>query len=315
MRAEHDGATQPLRRFVAPRHWPLWLALAALRLVHVLPIRRQLAAGRVLGRLVHRLSPRRARIARRNLELCFPELDTAGRSDIERAHFESVGMSVIELALAWWSSDERLAPLVRFEGLEHLDAAIDRHGSAVILTAHFTTIEIGGRFLKRHLDMFDGVYRENRNPFVDEIIRRARARSGRRLIEKSDIKTMIRSLRAGVSVWYAPDQSYRRKYAELLDFFGEPAMTNTATSRVAALGKAAILPFFCWRESADGRYAVRFLPPIEPAGDDPAIDVTRQYLDATEAMIRLAPEQYYWVHRRFKERPAPLPDVYAGLRS
>ncbi len=313
MPSDDYSASQPLHRFLTPRYWPLWLALGALRLLHLLPIRRQLAAGRALGRLVHRLSPKRARIARRNLELCFPELDAARRREIERAHFESIGMSVIELGLAWWSSDERLAPLVRFEGLGHLEAAMNDYGSAVILTAHFTTIEIGGRFLRRHLDNFDGVYRENRNPFVDEIIRRARARSGRRLIEKADIKTMIRSLRAGVSVWYAPDQSYRRKYAELMDFFGEPAMTNTATSRVAALGKAAILPFFCWRESAGGRYAVRFLPPIRASGDDPAVAVTRQYLDATEAMIRLAPEQYYWVHRRFKERPAPLPDAYAGL--
>jgi len=132
------------------------------------------------------------------------------------------------------------------------------------------------------------------------------------MIEKNDLKSMIRSLREGTILWYAADQSYDGKQSALVPFFGVPAMTNTATSTLAKLGKAKVLPFFP-RRLPEGGYEIRILAPIEdfPSGD--AIADTEKFVALLEDQIRRCPEQYYWVHRKFKRRPAPLPDVYADL--
>ena len=132
------------------------------------------------------------------------------------------------------------------------------------------------------------------------------------MIEKNDLKSMVRSLREGTIVWYAADQSYDGKQSALVPFFGVPAMTNTATSTLAKLGRAKVLPFFP-RRLPEGGYEIRILEPIENfPSDDPVAD-TKKFVKLLEEQIRRSPEQYYWVHRKFKRRPEPLPDVYADL--
>jgi KDO2-lipid IV(A) lauroyltransferase len=228
------------------------------------------------------------------------------------AHFEALGMSIVELGLGRWASDRKLLAMTRIEGAEHIRRATDRGIGVILLSAHFTTLEISGRVLSLHSPPFDAVYRKNRSEFMTEILRTNRERSARGTIEKNDIKSMIRSLREGTPVWYAPDQSYNRKQSALLPFFGVPAMTNTATGTLARLGKAVVIPFFP-RRLPEGGYLLTILPPVGGiAGDDPVED-TRKYLEILERQIRLCPEQYYWVHRKFKNRPAPLPDVYRNL--
>ena len=131
-------------------------------------------------------------------------------------------------------------------------------------------------------------------------------------IEKRDIKKMVRSLRRGRAVWYAPDQSYSRKGAELVEFFGVPSMHTTATSTLARLGEAVTIPFFPLRKP-DGTYEMTLLPPLENfPSDDPVAD-TRRYVEILEAHIRKVPEQYFWIHRKFKDLPEGYPDYYADL--
>ncbi len=303
---------KPLHHFWTPRHWPGWLGFGLLRLSCFLPYRAQLGLGKAIGRLAHRIGRERRAIARRNLELCFPELDHAERGRLVRAHFEALGASLIELALGRWASDEKLLRMTRIEGAEHIREALDRGHGVILLSAHFTALEISGRVLALHCPPFDAVFRKNRSEFLTEILRTSRERSARNTIDKNDIKSMVRSLREGAPVWYAPDQSYDRKQSALLPFFGVPAMTNTATGTLARLGKAVAIPFFP-RRLPEGGYVLSILPPIEGMpGDDPVED-TRKYVEILERQIRLAPEQYYWVHRKFKNRPEPLPDVYADL--
>ena len=303
---------KPLHHFWTPRHWPVWLGFGLLRLSCFLPYRLQLGLGKAIGRLAHRIGRERRAIARRNLELCFPELDDAARDRLVRAHFEALGASLIELALGRWASDEKLLAMTRIEGAEHIREALDRGHGVILLSAHFTALEISGRVLALNCPPFDAVFRKNRSEFLTEILRTSREKSARNTIDKNDIKSMVRSLREGAPVWYAPDQSYDRKQSALLPFFGVPAMTNTATGTLARLGKAVAIPFFP-RRVPEGGYVLSILPPIEGLpGDDP-IEDTRKYVEILERQIRLAPEQYYWVHRKFKNRPATLPDVYADL--
>lgn len=302
--------TQPKPSYLVPKFWGVWIGLGFLRLLYGLPLSWQFALGRMLGKLSYRIATKRRRITTINLALCFPEKSAEEREQICRQHFEDLGISLFEMMQAWWAPDAFFERIVSFEGLENLAAAQKSKDGLIIITGHFSTLEISGRFLQQKVPQFDAIYRAHRNPLLDQKIRQGRQRSARALIEKSDIRSMVRSLRNGVAVWYAPDQSYRKKYAELLDFFGVPAMTNTATGRLAALGKAAVVPFYCARIPGTRRYRVRF----EPALDSDSLDdkaLTEAFIETLENATREHPSQYFWVHRKFKGRPAPLADVYA----
>ena len=303
---------KPLYHFWTPRNWPLWLAVGMLRLICLLPHRWTLAVGRGIGKLAHRFAGTRLAIVRRNIELCFPELSTAERDALAKRHFEALGMSVIEMGLGRWLSDRRHLAMTRLEGLEHLDRATQAGKGVILLSAHFTTLEISGRVLALNCPPFDAVFRKNRSEFITELQRTGREKAADDTIEKRDIRRMVRSLRNGRPVWYAPDQSYDRKGAAVVRFFGVPCMHTTATSTLAKLGNAVTLPYFPERLE-DGRYILRILPPLRDfPSDDPVADA-EQYVAVLEDHIRRCPEQYFWLHRKFKNLPADYPDYYADL--
>lgn len=305
---------RPLYRYWQPKYWPTWLGFGFLRLVSLLPYSWQMAIGRFIGRLAHAASAERRAIARRNIELCFPELSVEERNRLALEHFESLGISLIEMGLGRWASDEMLNSMTTITGAEHIQEVIDNGYGVILLSAHFTSLEVSGRVLSMNCPPFDAVYRRFRSEFTTEILASNRERSSRKVIEKNDIKSMVRSLREGAPVWYAPDQSYHLKQSALLPFFGVPAMTNTATGTLAKLGRAKAVPFFP-RRLPEGGYELTILPPVPglPSGD--VEEDTRQYVAILEKQIRRCPEQYYWVHRKFKNRPDSLPDVYADLES
>ena len=303
---------KPLSSYRAPKYWLTWIGMGLLRLLCLLPHRAALAVGRVIGRLAHRVGGSRRAIVRRNIQLCFPELNPDERDTLAREHFKALGMTLVEMGLGRWASDKHLASITTIKGLEHLQNAVKKGQGVILLAAHFTTIEISGRVLAMNSPPFDGVYRKNRSDFITELQRTGRERTVANTIEKRDIKKMIRTLRDGRPVWYAPDQSYNRKGAEVIDFFGIPAMHTTATSTLARLGKAVAIPFFP-RRLKDGRYEMTLLPPFEDfPSDDPVLD-TRQYNEVLEAHIRTCPEQYFWIHRKFKDLPDEYPDYYSDL--
>ena len=301
-----------LFRYWTPRYWPTWVGMGLLRLICLLPHRVALAIGRVLGRLACRLGGSRRAIVRRNIELCFPELNPEERDALAYAHFNALGMTVIEMGLGRWASDKHLESITTMIGLDNLLSALEKGQGVILLAAHFTTLEISGRVLALKSPPFDGVYRKNRSEFVTELQRTGRERSAENTIEKRDIKKMVRSLRSGRAVWYAPDQSYNRKGSEVIEFFGVPAMQNTATSTLARLGKAIVIPFFP-RRLKNGNYEMTLLPAFDGfPTDDPVADM-RRYNSVLEEHIRTCPEQYFWIHRKFKDMPDDYPDHYADL--
>jgi len=305
---------RPLSHYWAPKYWLTWMGLSFLWATCQLPYRWQMGVGRLIGRLAHRLSAKRRAITRRNIELCFPDLSAAERNQLALQHFESLGISLMEMGLGRWASDEKLCAMTTISGAEHIQETLDDGFGVILLSAHFTTLEISGRVLSLNCPPFDAVYRRFRSDFTTEVMASGREVSARRVIEKNDIKSMVRSLREGIPVWYAPDQSYHLKQSALLPFFGVPAMTNTATGVLAKLGRAKALPFFP-RRLPEGGYELVVLPPIEglPSGD--AVEDTKKYVEVLEQHIRRCPEQYFWVHRKFKNRPDPIPDAYGDLDS
>ena len=305
---------KPLYSYVALRYWPTWLGLGLLRLVCWLPHRLALAVGRVIGRAGYSIAGKRRAIVRRNLELCFPQMSDEDRDSLVRRHFEALGMSLIEMGLGRWASDQHLSAMTELVGSENLQHALEGGKGVILLSAHFTTLELSGRVLKINAPPYDAVYRKNRSPFITEILLTGRERSVENTIEKRDIKGMVRSLRKGGLVWYAADQSYNRKGAEVVSFFGVPSMHTTATSTLARLGKASVVPFFPERRP-DGTYLLRLLPPLTdfPSGD--VVKDTQQYVRVLEEQVRRCPEQYFWIHRKFKGLPEPYPDYYADLEA
>jgi KDO2-lipid IV(A) lauroyltransferase len=286
--------------------------MGLLRLVCLLPHRVALATGRLLGRLAHAMGGSRRAVARRNIELCFPELRPAERDDLAREHFKALGMAVIEMGLGRWASLRHLESITTLTGVEHVTKALAAGRGVILLSAHFTTLEVMGRILAREIPPFDAVFRRGRSEFMTELQRSGREVSADTTIEKRDIKKMVRSLRQGRAVWYAPDQSYNRKGAEIIEFFGIPAMHTTATSTLARLGDAVTISFFPLRKP-DGTYEMTLLPPFDAfPSDDPVAD-TKRYIEVLEAHIRRAPEQYFWIHRKFKDLPDGYPDYYADL--
>ena len=298
--------------FLHPRYWLLWLGLGVLWLVVQLPYALLLKLGRALGALMLLVAKSRRQIAARNLELCFPELSAAERTRLLRENFASSGIAFFEMAMSWWWPRARLARLAHIEGLEHLQAA-QREGQGVILMSlHFTTLEIGAALLgQRHT--IDGMYREHNNPLFDYIQRHGRERHNRdaSAIEREDVRAMLKVLRAGRAIWYAPDQDYGRKQSIFVPLFGVPAATVTATSKFARLGKARVVPFTQQRLADGSGYRLTIHPPLADfPGDSEEADCLRinQWI---EQAVRQCPEQYLWAHRRFKTRPEGAPKLYA----
>ena len=307
-----DADRRPLHQYWAPRYWPGWIGLGVLRLVCLLPHPAALAVGRWLGRQAQRTATQRRAIVRRNIALCFPDLSSNEVRALAGRHFEALGMSLIEMGLGRWASDKRLDAMTTITGLEYLQAAVDKGLGIILLSAHFTTLELSGRVLSLNCPPFDAVYRKHRSDFITEFLRTGRERSADATIEKRDIKTMVRSLRHGRPVWYAPDQSYNRKGAEVIPFFGVPSMHTTATSTLARLGRAVTLPYFP-RRLPDGSYELTIREPLPDfPSDDPAAD-TRKYVAVLEEHILKCPEQYFWIHRKFKDLPDGYPDYYTDL--
>lgn len=304
-------APQPLTRFWQPRYWPVWLGLGLLRAASLLPLRAQLALGRALGALAYLAVPGRRRVAATNLALCFPERTAAERHRILHAHFASLGMTLMEHGMTWWASDALVRDRVEVHGAENLRAALATGRGIILLTGHFGSQEFTGRAFRFITPTLGALYRPNRNPFVDELLRRVRSAGATVLIPKQGMRRMIRALRQGIPVWYAPDQSHRRAFSALLPFLGEPAMTTTALSEIARLGNALVVPVLPRRFPETGRYTLEIQPALTDfPGETPEADALRVNA-VLEAHIRSAPEQYYWIHRRFKGRPPPLPDPYA----
>ncbi len=284
------------------------MGLGILRVFEPLPIGLLRRAGSAFGLFVWLFPTPFKRIARRNIELALPELDAAARARVLRDHFAGLGCALFETAVSWWSSNERIRRITQMTGLEHLEAAQATGRGVLLLSAHFNTIEIGCRALAARLPL-NIMYRPTKNPVIGEFVHSRRAVQTRRAIPRDDVRTLIKALKDGEVVWYAPDQSFRKKGAEMVKLFGIPAATNTATSRITGMTKALVLPYFFERLPGGGYKGV-IHPPLEDFPTDDAVADTERFNRIVEAEVRRLPSQYLWIHRRFKGLSADYPKYY-----
>jgi Kdo2-lipid IVA lauroyltransferase/acyltransferase len=285
------------------------LGIALLWLIHWLPLPLQAAVGNGLGRLAAHLARPRRKVVERNLARCFPDLSEAQRRRILTRHFIAATRAILEHGLLFWSSQQRLEKLIRFEGVERLDKLRGR--PVIVLAPHFVSLDMGGVRLSAHTRAAS-IYGRQRNPVVDRYLRRARSRFNQPVLASrhEGIRSLIKIIKSGLPFYFLPDQDQGRKESIFVPFFGIQTATIPALSRLAKITGAAVVPAVT-RQLAGGQgYVMRFYPAWDNfPSDDVAADTARMNR-FIEDRVREMPEQYLWVHRRFKTRPADEPPFY-----
>lgn len=243
----------------------------------------------------------RRNVAEINLKLCFPDLSDSEHKILLRKVFISHGIGFIELGLAWWHEPEDLKHLIKIEGLDHFEEALKKNKGVILLGAHFTTLDLAGTLLSLYIDV-DPMYRKAKNPVFENFMKKGREKHFKNLIERSDIRSVLKTLKSGRTIWYAPDQDYGAKKSVFAPFFGIPAATIKATSRIAKMNNSPLIFFSHYRNEDGSGYTLRLSPVNEsfPTGDD--VEDAVLINNIIETAIRVQADQYMWMHKRFKTR-------------
>ena len=310
--AEKNSLLSP-RFFINPVYWFTWLGIGFLYLTSLLPYSKMLALGKGIGWLSYVLMPQRRRITRTNIRLAFPELDKQATRELVKRSFYSASMGIFESALAWWGKDERIKPMLHVEGMENLQAAMTLGKGVMLLGGHYTTVEMSGRLLSYHAQIYF-TYKRALNPLFEAVMTRVRRTRQKGMIRSNDMRSTLKLLKQNEIIWYAPDQDFGIEPSVFAPFMGVQTATLTMTARLAMRSGSPMVPFHSQRLPDNQGYVIRFAPMLKnyPTGND--VQDATAINAAIEKFVRLAPEQYLWGHRRFKTRPRGEPLVYKPRR-
>lgn len=288
--------------YLHPRYWAMWCIFAGLRLVSMLPYRAAMSVGRLLGRVLYFATGSQQTVIDTNLARCFPDKSIQQRNRIKSECYRNMGISLIEMALCWWWDDSKLQPLVEIEGREHLDAVLASGRGAILLTGHYTSLEIGGRLITLYTPL-QGMYRTQRNKMFDSYLYTRRHSYLVDIVSRNNTRQLLKGIRKQVPTWYAPDQDFKRERNVFAPFMGIATATISASARMAQSTNAAMLPYYPERKLDGSGYILHIGAPLEdfPSGDEErdasAIN------QSIEIWVRQFPENYMWIHKRFKTRP------------
>ena len=278
-------------------------AVAVFWLLHFLPLAVLARLGQGLGLLLYGFGARRRKIALINLSLCFPELDERQRRALARAHFRILGRSILERSILWWGSRERLSRLIRVVGKERIIAAQEAGRSVILLAPHFVGLDIGGIGVALTFNVVS-IYSAQENPVFNQLL----------LSRQDGARTSIKAMKSGRPFYYLPDMDFGRRDSVFAPFFGVEAATITGLSRLSRAAGAVVIPCITRMLPGGQGYVVDI---GEAWADFPTADVqadTTRMNAYIESVVRTMPEQYYWVHRRFKTRPAGETRPYEAKR-
>ncbi|ACX86705.1 lipid A biosynthesis lauroyl (or palmitoleoyl) acyltransferase [Pectobacterium parmentieri WPP163] len=299
------------RALLHPRYWATWFGLGVLFLLVQLPYPLLMKLGSSAGRLSRVFLKRRVSIARRNLELCFPAISDNEREAMIDSNFASLGMALIETGMAWFWSDRRVRQWFDVSGLEHLQHATVKGQGVMVIGIHFMSLELGGRAMGLCRPMM-AMYRPHNNKAMEMVQTWGRSRSNKAMIDRKDLRGMVQALKRGEAVWFAPDQDYGPKGSVFAPFFAvKNAATTNGTYTISRLAKPAMMTTVLIRKPDALGYQLVIQPELQdyPYHDEQAAAC---YMNKViEKEIMRAPEQYLWLHRRFKTRPAGEVSLYA----
>ncbi|MGI2171184.1 LpxL/LpxP family Kdo(2)-lipid IV(A) lauroyl/palmitoleoyl acyltransferase [Shewanella sp. MF05960] len=294
-----------------PKHWPMWFGVLLMRTTLLLPLRWQMKMGSAIGRLVKKLAKSRAHTARRNIDLCFPDMSETDKQELLDRTFEETGKALFDTINAWWWSNDRIQQHMTIKGTEHVSDSLDSGKGVILFAVHCLPLEMGARIFGQFAPGI-GVYRPHNNPVMEYLQVKGRLRSNKGLVPKRDVRQMIRSLRAPNVIWYTADQDFGRSSAVFIPFFAVPdAATITGATSLARLGKANVLPFFVERNADDTGYNLEIMPALDNFPGDNETDDAIRGNQIVEQLINRNRNQYMWLHRRFKTRPVKgSPSLY-----
>ncbi len=292
-----------------PRYWLLWITIGFLSLFCLFPLKARWAFGETLGILGFIVARKRRRIVRENIRACFPNLTEKELAERVFKNFKSSGIAILETFEAWFFPKRDFESLVKFEGLELLESAKNKGRGVILLGVHLCALDLCGAALSRKIP-FHVMYKRNRNLLINTIMTQGREQNFESTVERRNIRDVIKILKSGSILWYGPDQDYGNKHSIFAPFFGVPAATITATSRIAHSTKAQLIFMSQYRDREKGKYLVK-LERISSAfpSNDMLVDCKLVNKKIEEAIL-FAPEQYWWLHRRFKTRPSEEPSLY-----
>ena len=307
--ARHSSDEFKASDYWHPRYWLMWITIGLLRVAALLPYRVLIRLGKILGRLSQSLSRSRQRIVDINLQLCFPEKTRAERNKIRNDCFANIGIALFEMAMCWWWSERRLRPLVEIRGGEHIDVVLQSGRGVILLTGHFTSLEIGGRLftLTRPLQ---AMYRTQKNSLFDSYLYTRRNRYLAAMISRQNSRQLIKGIKNLVPTWYAPDQNFPNEKNVFAPFMEVQTATISASSRLAQISGGAMLPFYPERKQDGSGYIIWIETPLVnfPSGDD--VKDATSVNASIEKFVRINPAQYMWIKKRFKTRPPGEPPIY-----
>ena len=293
------GRDLDYRHYLGFRYWPTWFLLALCKVVSMLPLSMQYHLGRILGNLAFRLLKKRRAVTQINIANCFPELSEPEQEQLVRHCFRSNGIGLIEALRSWYADPGLLAKRTRFHGLEHLHAALERGRGVILLGGHYSTLDLVGSLTTLEFEA-DVLQRDHSNPLFNTFMTRSRLRRYGNVISKHDIRQMLKSLKQNHVVWYATDQDYGRHNTVFAPFFGIPCSTLISTMKIARTSGAAVVPFSHFRDEENGRYDIYFEAALTDFPSDDLEQDAARLNRLLENNIRKAPEQYLWMHKRFK---------------
>lgn len=300
--------------FAHPKYWPAWLGVLALFLSSLLPYSALLFIGKYFGKIGYLIAKRRRNIARRNIELCFPDLSPAAVDKTVKTNFENVGIALFEMGIGWFWPAWRIKSIVKIVGGEHLNAAVEANQGVLLLGAHFLSMEVSARAGGLAHPSF-AVYRKHTNPVLDYWTNWGRMRGNKGMVDRSDLKGMLRTLKKGEVLWYAPDQDYGRHASSLfVPFFGvKQANTVSGTSTLARVKNTCVIPVYIKRLPGVEGYEITYLPKLENFPSKDIVADTIVVNQQLEVMIKACDDQYMWMHRRFKTRPEGESSLYNNI--
>ena len=266
-----------------------------------LPVSWLLVFGRGLGRMLYWIPNQRRHVARVNISLCFPELSKQEKKLLLKRNMIATGQGLIEQMMSLWCRTDKFINQVSFSGLEHIRED-DQGRAPILLTCHSTSIQFGVRCLNTQLEKPGHMLmRQDNNKVLEAHLTEARESFAEKVIDKKDMRTLLKSLTKGNPVYYAPDQNFSYNF-EYIPFFGVDAATTVALAKIAHMRNIEVVPWFCFRTGKNA-WHVEVLPPAEYFGDADYRKVLSAMHALFEDQVEKYPEQYLWVHRRFKNHP------------
>ena len=298
------------KKFLHPKFYPTWILILLMKISIHLPYKFQIELGKVLGKFLFYVASSRRKIAEKNLSLCFPDKNKLQINFLLKKNFEEIGISFFETANAYFANNQKIEKKLIVKNEKYLQEAIDNDKSIILLASHFLSLMLGSRALLLKYGIAN-IYRPQNNQLFDEIMRSSFVKNGAVMIKTKDTRSMLKAIKSKTPIWYAPDQDLGPNNSIYAPFFKIQTATVSATARLAQSENTVVLPYHFNRQG--GKYIMEFQRPLKPYPTINPLKDASKTNSILEKQILKFPDQYLWVHKRFKTRPDGESDYYKKL--